>query len=352
MALNKVLKKHKEDWLKEELDSEHEELTNLKLNKDQIRSLWEISKTKLEENKAEQRDRQGEKVEAEGHHRELISVYDLRLKHALSEKRDAISELKIDNAVSSVLVEQECAQSENQLRTELHTSTLDFRHNKLSNENTKKGLKLIHEEELSEIRKDFTRRRIEIDAKNHHKKQWLIKKQEQRWRRETRYTEERQSRFTTTLMGNLNKTLQNCHKQNKNTQKQYIKDLIPVLRSLADTDKEQELVTWKLEVFVPEERHLSERIQKGQEELNRQCFKNYDKNEKLLATGKARLKVVTEEDRELQIENELLQQASEKVEQDRDKLLRKQGEALLCLQQKSCLRRLLAGSNIPLQPIE
>ncbi|XP_076022291.1 dynein regulatory complex subunit 4-like [Genypterus blacodes] len=347
MPADAKLEDYKAQCLKVELDSEHEELKNLKLEGSQLRSLWAISKARLEENKAEQRNRQREKLEAELYRRGPLAEFELKVKQVHKEKRDAISGLAIDSAVSSALNQLDGAQTEDQLLTELHTSKLEVRHNEHTQEQVKMGFKLKHDDDLSQLEKDFMRRLVEMDMKNHDRKMRLFKKQAQRWKRDTKWTEEQQSVFTTDLMRNLNKTLYDYHKQSQDTQTQYMKDLIPVMRKLSETESAQELVTRKLGITVQELKHLSKRIQKGEEQLDPECFRNYDSNQKLLAATTEHLKAETEEDRELQIEIELLQQAFEKVERERDKLRKRQKEALLWMQQKSCLRRMLAGSSVP-----
>lgn len=60
--------------LREELDREREERSYFQLERDKIRTFWEISKRNLEEVQAELRNRSREKEEAEERHRVEITV--------------------------------------------------------------------------------------------------------------------------------------------------------------------------------------------------------------------------------------------------------------------------------------
>lgn len=60
--------------LREELDREREEKSFFQLERDKIREFWEISKRSLEEAKAELRNQQREREEAEERHRVEITV--------------------------------------------------------------------------------------------------------------------------------------------------------------------------------------------------------------------------------------------------------------------------------------
>ncbi|XP_076004273.1 dynein regulatory complex subunit 4-like [Genypterus blacodes] len=334
--------------LREELDREREERSYFQLERDKIHSFWEISKRTLTETKAGQRNRQREREEAEGRHRAAINLYKQKLKHVLSEQHDSVSELKTAGVVSSVLLQRECAKSESQLHTELHSRKVDVRHNKLSKENTVQEHKLKHEEELSEIRKGFTRQLRDIELKSRSQRESLIKKEEQRRRSEMSGMEERQNNYVTTLLENNHRTLRDFQMHYSNIHPEFVKDFSSAEHSLAELEKEQKHVTKKLTAAVQEEKNLCDRVQKGQEQqhLIQQCFQKYEHDKKPLATSRASMKVGTQEDRELQVEIVLLQQAFKKVEQERDELQKNQMEVLLDLQQKCSLNSLLVDKKL------
>lgn len=63
---------------------------------DKINTLWEISKTELEEKKAGLRNLQRELEEAEEKHQVEIKVYKQKVKHLLYEHKNETTEMKVE----------------------------------------------------------------------------------------------------------------------------------------------------------------------------------------------------------------------------------------------------------------
>lgn len=66
-----------------------------------------------------------------------------KLKHVLSEHHNTISELKIDSAASSALIQNQYTESELRFRRDVHGMQEDFREKRRQNENCMKELKLV-----------------------------------------------------------------------------------------------------------------------------------------------------------------------------------------------------------------
>ncbi|XP_042369568.1 dynein regulatory complex subunit 4-like [Plectropomus leopardus] len=114
-------------------------------------------------------------------------------------------------------------------------------------------------------------------------------------------------------------------------------------RQVAEASKAHAQVHRKLSVAEQEHKRLRESLQETEQklpELQRQ-LEEYNRAKVEEARSRARVKVIEKETRDLMMEHEMLLQAFEKVQEERDDLLKKQREAVLDVQQKSDLTELL-----------
>ncbi|XP_019745185.1 growth arrest-specific protein 8-like [Hippocampus comes] len=98
--------------LREELEREREERSFFQLERDKIRSSWEVSQRHLRETRAQLAHRGREKDDAERRHRVEISVYRRKLKAVLSEQRAAAADEKNDGDAAGWLARRRHADAE------------------------------------------------------------------------------------------------------------------------------------------------------------------------------------------------------------------------------------------------
>uniref|UniRef100_A0A8P4G4L4 Dynein regulatory complex subunit 4 n=1 Tax=Dicentrarchus labrax TaxID=13489 RepID=A0A8P4G4L4_DICLA len=329
--------------LREELDREREERSYFQLERDKIQAFWEISKRSLEETKAELRNRHREREEAEERHRVEITVYKQKLKHVLSEHHDTTSGLKIDAVASTSLLQNQHTGSELGLRREVHGLQADCREKRLQNENCIKVLKLKHQVELMELANDYDRRIREIEVKYHKKMQSVVEAEGKKRRAETNELEDRMKSRVVSLVEDHDRALRGAEEYYSAVQTKLLVDQKVLKEELAEVTKQHARADKELSAVQEENRRLSESLQEAQQklpELQKQ-LEEHNQTKAKMATTRARVKVIEKELRDLTVEHELLLQAFEKVQQERDELLKKQTEAILDIQQKSGLKELL-----------
>ncbi|XP_068582653.1 dynein regulatory complex subunit 4-like [Cebidichthys violaceus] len=329
--------------LREELDREREERSYFQLERDKIQAFWEISKRRLEEQEAELRNRHREREEAEERHQVEITVYKQKLKHVLSEHHGTVSGLKVDAVASTALVQNQNTQSELGLQRELHGLQADFREKKLHNENIIKELKLKHQVELMELAKNRDKRIREMEVKHHEKMQSMAEAEAKKRQAEVDGIEDRMQSRVETLIEEQDRALRRADDYYSAVQKKLLLDQNKLKDELAKVTKLQARGDKKLSAAQQENTRLSESLQEAQQklpELQKQLQDHKQAKTNIVAT-KARVKVLGKELRDLSVEHELLLQAFEKVQQERDELLKKQTEAILDVQQKSGLKQLL-----------
>ncbi|XP_044045323.1 dynein regulatory complex subunit 4-like [Siniperca chuatsi] len=329
--------------LREELDREREERSYFQLERDKIQAFWEISKRSVEETKAELRNRLREREEAEERHRVEITVYKQKLKHVLSEHHGTISGLKTDAVASTSLIQNRHTESELGLQREMHGLQADFREKKVRNETCIKELKLKHQVELMELANDYDRRIREIEVKYHKKMQTMIEAEGKKRRAEILELEDRMKSRVVALVEDHDRALRGAEEYYSAIQSKLLADQKVLKEELAEVKQQQARADKELSAAEQENRRLSESLQDAQQKLPelRKQLEDYNQAKAKAATTRARVKVIEKELRALTVEHELLLQAFEKVQQERDELLKKQTEAILDVQQKSGLKELL-----------
>ncbi|KAM8878134.1 dynein regulatory complex subunit 4 isoform 2-T2 [Spinachia spinachia] len=329
--------------LREELDREREERSYFQLERDKIQAFWEISKRRLEEEKAELRNRQREREEAEARHQVEITVYKQKLKHVLSEHHDTLSGLKADGVASAGLVEKQHTQSEIGLHGDLHALQADSREKKLHNENFIKELQLKHQVELMELVNNCEKRIRELQVKYHKKTQLMADTEAKKKRDEVHEIEGRMQGRVDGLIEEHDSALQRTEDYYSIVQKKLLKDQEELKNKLAQATKLQLQGDQKLSAAEQENRVLKKSLQEAQRrlpQLQKQLQEHKEAKSKM-AASKARVKVLDQDLRDLSLQHQLLQQGFEKVERERDELLEKQTEAIQEVRRRSGLKRLL-----------
>lgn len=98
--------------VKEELDKEREERNYFQLERDKIRTFWEITKTQLDEAKAELKNKERATEEAQEENEALLETEKQRIKTLIYEQQTAEATLKAENLVALKAAEEEHAQQE------------------------------------------------------------------------------------------------------------------------------------------------------------------------------------------------------------------------------------------------
>ncbi|XP_037327963.2 dynein regulatory complex subunit 4-like [Pungitius pungitius] len=329
--------------LREELDREREERSYFQLERDKIQAFWEISKRRLEEEKAELRNRQREREEAEARHQVEITVYKQKLKHVLSEHHDTLSGLKADGVASTGLVEKQHTQSEVGLHRDLHALQADSREKRLHNENFIKELQLKHQVELMELVNKCERRIGELQVKYHEKTQLMADAEAKKRRAEVHEIESRMQSRIDDLIKEQSGVLQRTVDHYSLTQDQLLLNQQELKSKQAKATKVQRKLDKELSAAKQENQVLMKSLQEAQRklpELQKQLQDHKEARSQMVAS-KARVKVLDQELRDLSLQHQLLQLGFEKMERERDALLEKQTEAIQEVRRRSGMKQLL-----------
>ncbi|KAM4595194.1 dynein regulatory complex subunit 4 [Fundulus diaphanus] len=334
--------------LREELDREREERSYFQLERDKIHALWDVSRRNLEEAQAELRNSVREKEEAEERHRVEITVYKQKLKHVLSEQHNGVFEVRTGVVSSSSLVQNQNTEAELELCREIQNLQAESREKKLQEHSSIKQLKLNHQAELMKLSYEHQVRMQEMELRCQQRMRSLRETEEKRRRSAIAEVEDRMKIRVESLMEEHGRVLRRGEEYFSQIQERQQEELNRWKEDLKKLKEEE--VKWdrNMSAAQQENQRLKETLQEVQQkipELQRQlqdCRPSKDSVER----SRAQKKLVEKELRDLTVEHELLLQAFQKVQQERDELLKRQTESLLDVQQRSGLKKMLLQKKL------
>ncbi|GFG33238.1 hypothetical protein Cfor_04551 [Coptotermes formosanus] len=334
--------------LREEMEREREERNFFQLERDKLRTFWEITRQQLEESRAELRNKDREIEEAEERHQMEIKVYKQKVKHLLYEHQNNLSELKAESMVSLKMAQDDYNEQEMELLRDKRKLKTQQKEQGLAHQDEIQTICMNHSEELSKIRATFEVEAREIEEK--YEKRLATQRNELnlRHKMELSEVEERKNKQIAELMKNHEKAFSEIKSYYNDITLNNLALISSLKEQMEDMKKREERVEKQLHDITVENRKLVEPLQKAQAEvteLNRQ-MKNYEKDKASLANTKIRLGICQKEFEELKWQNEVLELRFEKLQQERDDLHNQFVTAILELQQKTGLKNVLLEKKL------
>ncbi|KAE8745466.1 hypothetical protein FOCC_FOCC007846 [Frankliniella occidentalis] len=308
--------------LREELDREREERNFFQLERDKLRTFWEITRQQLEENRAHLRNQDRAQDENEEKHQSEIKTYKQKVKHLLYEHQCNLSNVKVDRMVALKMAQDDYTAMENELLKDKTNQKAKLREQELAHQEIVRQLKMAiyvygeqeQSAEISKMREQFSQDALELERKY-----------------EARLTTQGED------MG-LQHSMEVAEvEQRKNRQEQ-----------MEELKSSHERMEKQLREVQGENKRLTEPLKQAQSELSnlQRQLASYDHDKITLANTKQRLALVTKELEDLRWENEVLELRFEKVEKERDRLHAEFVGAVLDVQQKSGLKSAMLGKKM------
>ncbi|KAF7216609.1 dynein regulatory complex subunit 4 isoform X2 [Nothobranchius furzeri] len=332
--------------LREELDREREEKSFFQLERDKTQDFWEISKRKLQEAKAELRNRDRERDEAEERHQVEITVYKQKLKHVLSEQQNTISEMKMDTACSALLVQNQNTDSGLELHRGLQNLQMDFQEKLIQEGISIMELRQKHQVELMELNNKYRHRLKEVEQTFQQRMDFLVTMEDKKRESAIRELENHLENRMGSVIQDQDRVLRQAEEFYTQVIKKQLSDQeVPKAEALRS---EMIQKNRKLERAQQKEKVLKRSLKEAEQkvlELQEQLQKHV-RFQEAMKENQGQQKVVEKELKDLMVEYELLLQAFQKVEQERDELLQRQMESILDVQQRSSLKRILLEKKL------
>ncbi|XP_072759702.1 dynein regulatory complex subunit 4 [Anoplolepis gracilipes] len=332
----------------EEMEREREERNFFQLERDKLRTFWEITRHQLDEARATVRNKEREKEEMAEKHEAELKLYKQKVKHLMYEHQTNLSESKAEHLVALKLAQDDHVVQENELIKDKIEFKKTQKEQELAYMNKIRALKLHNSEEMKNMMKKFESEATELEQKYEQKLTSQYESLTLKHRMEITEVEERKN----AQIDNLIKNHENAFAEMKN----YYNDITLNNLSLIKSMKEQmdamrsneERMKKQVRELTAENKKYSTDLKSLQEtssELNRQLA-NYEKDKQILANTKRRLSTVAKDLENLKWENEVLELRFEKCQSERDELHSRFVSAIFELQQKTGLKNVLLEKKL------
>lgn len=334
--------------VKETLDREREERNYFQLERDKIRSFWEITKQQLEECRAELRIKEREMEQKEDEHQGEAKLFKQKVKHLLYEHQNEVAEVKADAMLSLKTAQEEFDEQHIAVLDDKKSLKEKLQEQQRQHQEEIRGLSMKFSEDLSKARHEFEREAREIEAKYDDKVRTLRNELGLRHQMEITEIDERKNKHINDLMMN--------HDKAYNEMKNYYNEitlnnmaLISSLKEQIEEMKRREDRTEKaLKECQRENRNVVEPMRAAAEEnkdLKRQLL-NYSKDKIALENIKKQLEEIRKDRDDLRWENEVLLVRLEKMENDRNDLRNNFSQAVVDVQEKLGLKTVLIEKKL------
>ncbi|XP_062702641.1 dynein regulatory complex subunit 4 [Aedes albopictus] len=329
--------------LRNEMEREREERNFFQLERDKLRTFWEITRKQLEEAKAVIRNKERDvEVAQELADQDTKNVMQ-EMKHLQYEHQSHIGELKAEMMTQLKMAQEDHSLQERELLNDKRDLRRLLREKEENSELEVQQLKLKHSELLSQERAKF---KEEIDAMTKLFEQRLQSYKEEaevRHEMELSEVEERKNGQISELI----QTNENAYKEMKGYYNDITLNNLALINSMKEQMEELRIQSDKdlknnSEVMA-ENRRLVEPLKQSQSELVelRKKLQYYDRDKATLNRVKTRLGATQKQLSSLKLESDVLQMRCEKLVEERDQLKNMFEKSILELQQKSGLKNSL-----------
>ncbi|XP_051939919.1 dynein regulatory complex subunit 4-like isoform X2 [Hippocampus zosterae] len=329
--------------LREELEREREERSFFQLERDKLRSSWEVSQRHLQETRAQLAQRAREKDDAERRHRLEISVYSRKLKSVLSEQRAAVADKKMDVGEAGWPARRRHADAELRLRGLGQNARADADRDKLGGYECIRELKLKHQVELMELSNEYQKRISELEAKYAEKAEQMRRAESEKTRAAVTALEDAARRRLESLTDERRRKFGAAREFFGAAQSKLARDGGSLGGEASAAGGRRRRADARLDQARERNARLAASLREAQRHLPdlRRRLDGHCRARSRQAASAARVKQLEEELEDVVLERDLLIAAFAQVEEERDALLRKQTEVLLEVRRRSDLKEML-----------
>ncbi|KAK6635547.1 hypothetical protein RUM43_007554 [Polyplax serrata] len=329
--------------LKETLDKEREERSLFQMERDKIRTYWDITRQQLEECKTELLNKEREIEEKENEHYEESKLFKQRIKYLVYEHHKNEAELRADGMLSLKISQEDFDQQETALLIDKKNLKEKLVEQQKEHQETIRNLNMKFSEELSEARSNFEMRAREIEAKYEDDVQTLREELALRHRMELTEVDERKNKQISDLMLKHDKAFSEM----KNYYNDLILNNLTLISNLKDQMEEmksrEDRVEKMLKECQKENKNLADPMKQALAEnrdLKRQLV-NYTKDKIALAQSVRRVVDLERELDDYKWENEALELRLTKLEEQRNELQDGFFSSMMNMQEKAATKNVL-----------
>lgn len=331
-----------------ETQKEERDFNEFQQQREKLNYFWIVEKKKLEDSKAELRNKERELQDLEEKHQVEIKVYKQRVKHLLYEHQNEITRRKTGGETALKLSQDDHRLDEVELKSDRRALKLELKETELTHDDFLKSLKQEHDRNITNLRHEFERKASEVQ-RNYEKKTKAVRERlEERRKRETLAIEHAKNVHIEALM----KAHEKAFAEIKNYYNDITHNNLDLIKSLkeevGEMRRKEQQDEKQMEHIAQENRRMSEPFKKAREDVDelRAELARYEREKGELRGAKARLLVVESQFGALRWEDEVLRQRHAEVAAQKDALSSRFTAVAAEVKQKAQFKALLLEKKL------
>ncbi|XP_031328953.1 dynein regulatory complex subunit 4-like [Photinus pyralis] len=334
--------------IKEQNEREREQRNFFQLERDKIRTFWEITRNELEESRAKLRNKDRQIEEAAEKNYEELRFYKQKVKHHQYEHQNDLTQCKTDAVTSLKKATDDHAQQEWEILKDKRDLKISNRQQEVASQEQLRAFQIEHSRLVDEARKDFENKARETELKYEKKFNLLKHELDTKHKMEMAEVDERKNKQISEL--------KDYHEKSFIEMKNYYNDItlnnLALISSLKEQmegmQKQNERMTKQVADLTSENSKLAGPLRVALSDLAqyKREMQNYEKDKISLANTKAKLFETKKELDNLVWTNTALELRFEKLQAERDTLESRFVKAILEVQQKTSLKNELLHRRV------
>lgn len=334
--------------LRLEMEREREERNFFQLERDKLRTFWEITRQQLDENRAELRNKDREMEEKVEEHQGQANVFKQRVKHLLYEHLNNIAELKAENMVSLKVTQEEFDKQEKVLLEDKKKLKEKLIEQQQQQQEEVRVIRLEVSETLSKARSELETVAKEVEQRCSNRVDELREQLLLQHATELAEVEERKNKHIADLVRSHDAAFLDMKNYYNDVTLNNLALISSLKEQMEEMKRREERMEKALKEVQKENRCLTEPMKRAKEEaaeLSRQLT-NYQKDKQSLAANKHCLVAAQKELQTLRWEREALEQQLASMTAERNKIREHFDAAVQEVQQKSGLKNALLSRKV------
>ena len=322
---------------------EEHDFNEFQQQREKLNYFWIVEKKKLEDKRADLRNKHRELQDLEEKHQVEIKIYKQRLKHLLHEHQNNVTVRKTEAEVALKMAQDDDREHQSDVKGERRVVNIALREMELSHDEYIRGMKREQDQKVTFLRHEFERKANEVQKLYEAHMKTTRDALDRRRKDEIKTIEDRKFVMIELLMSD--------HQKEFTDIKNYYNDIthnnLDLIKSLKEEVKELEMIERNDQIRLNEKRaenkKLTAPLKKMQEDLVRlkSELEDYKKEKAEMRRVKALLVGIEEEYTAIVWEHETLSQRFAEIKSERDELRRNFHASVFDVKQKSAFRSLL-----------
>lgn len=327
---------------------EEADFNEFQQQREKLNYFWIVEKKKLEDKRAELRNKDRELQDLEEKHQVEIKIYKQRLKHLLLEHQNEIAKKKTESEMALKMAQDDNREVEVDVKEDKRHINSALKELELTHEEYIRSLKREQDQKITALRHEFERRAGEVQKMF----EAIMKKTrdvlDKNRKEEIKAIEDKKHVMIDQLMSEHQKAfaeIKNYYNDITHNNLDLIKSLKEEVKELEAEERKDQI---RLNQKMGENKKLSAPLKRMQEELVRLRaeFEDYKKEKSEMKQIKSQLLTVESDESKSSWEYETLLQRFEDLKKERDELKGNLQASIFDVKQKSAFRSLLLEKKL------